>query len=468
MSERVLTNSYGSILPISFVSITLIFLFFIYTVDVDRKSTLEDVRKEAAHIAEITELRLETELEAVHAVLQDVERLMLTSPANLQQSLWEYEKRVEIIKKIGIYFIADGSQSYTNVLPGKTITEQPFFKLTENEPFYWQPRVYTFDSPEMAGRYLVMSQYVDEGWYRQVIVIYIDVELLSQRLTRFEQGACTVSLIFDNNGNNVFQIDTPACDIKSAEMRLPKSTIGRYWYSEVSDDASGDDSVYSIQENNKWAFGVLTIEDTSIAMGPWRDRTEIRLLVSALFFIVVAWLLRKIYLFQSELLSIAMHDGLTGLGNRQYLDAKIPKLQKNAESSDSAFSVILLDLDHFKKINDRYGHEIGDEVLISCSEVLRRNVRDSDYVFRVGGEEFLILLPETDEKNAKNVAERIREAMPASHPKGTTASCGIATRHKGEDVLSLTKRADMALYFSKETGRNLTTTYSPSLCTWEI
>ncbi|WP_434361864.1 GGDEF domain-containing protein [Parasalinivibrio latis] len=467
MKTRILSSTSGSILPMSILSISLIFLFFLYTVDVDRKTTLEDVRTEARHIAEITDLRLENELEGIHAILQDIETLMIASPTNLQHSVREYENRVKIISKVGVYFFDDGTQMYGDGRPNKQILEQPFFKLSEKSPFYWQPKIYDFDDPDMKGQYLVMSQLV-EAWFKHVVVIYIDISALIERLRTDSADACSASVIFDLQGHEVFQLDSQGCGIRLGQDKALQSTVGQYWYSEVTDEVSNSENVVAMKENTDWAYGVLTVEDTSSAMGPWRERTEIRLLVCTLFLAVVIWLLRKIHLFQRELQNIAMHDALTGLGNRQYLERKIPKLLKQADKLGSAFSLILLDLDHFKKVNDRYGHDIGDEVLISCSEVLRKNVRDSDYIFRVGGEEFLILLPEADERIAKSVAERIREAMPVSHPKGTTASCGIATRKKGEDVGSLTKRADMALYYSKEMGRNLATTYSPSLSTWEI
>ena len=120
----------------------------------------------------------------------------------------------------------------------------------------------------------------------------------------------------------------------------------------------------------------------------------------------------------------------------------------------------MIDIDHFKAINDQYGHAIGDRVIASVAEVLRSTAREADNAFRYGGEEFLILLDGTDEAGAKIAAERLRKkisqlTIPAlNSQQHITVSVGCATIKTGETLKALTERADSALYLAKSGGRN--------------
>lgn len=154
---------------------------------------------------------------------------------------------------------------------------------------------------------------------------------------------------------------------------------------------------------------------------------------------------------------LAITDQLTGLNNRCYLDAAIEKYFQSSDRYSEALSVITFDLDHFKYVNDIWGHDIGDEVLKMTSETAKNLLRESDSIFRLGGEEFLVLLPRTDREGAFQVAEKIRKALEGKpHPAAgvTTASFGIAEKVKGEAYSNLYRRADEALYMAKEGGRN--------------
>jgi len=122
--------------------------------------------------------------------------------------------------------------------------------------------------------------------------------------------------------------------------------------------------------------------------------------------------------------------------------------------------LILLDVDHFKKVNDRYGHDVGDLVLKRVAKILQRHTREVDITARLGGEEFLILLPQTDRKGGRNLAERIRksvkkeEILTPTQIVKVTVSCGVATFKEGDNTDTLLKRADQALYRAKEKGRD--------------
>ena len=154
-----------------------------------------------------------------------------------------------------------------------------------------------------------------------------------------------------------------------------------------------------------------------------------------------------------ELISISLRDPLTGLANRRFLDIQLEKVFELARRHGQNQSVIMLDIDHFKVYNDTYGHQGGDQLLMKLAEILTAQMRKSDYVFRYGGEEFLVLLPDTELPMACDAAERLRAAV--EREAGVTISLGVAVYHDGmPDKETLVKEADAALYRAKEGGRN--------------
>ena len=161
-------------------------------------------------------------------------------------------------------------------------------------------------------------------------------------------------------------------------------------------------------------------------------------------------------------ITMALTDALTGLHNRRYLEAHLDGLVKRAEENQKALSVLLFDIDHFKKINDTYGHRVGDEVLMELANRVRRNVRGFDLTARYGGEEFIVVMPDTTMEVAFAVAERLRskiagvEFAPPSMDKGltVTVSIGAAMAGENEPPANLIERADKALYAAKDAGRN--------------
>ena len=158
---------------------------------------------------------------------------------------------------------------------------------------------------------------------------------------------------------------------------------------------------------------------------------------------------------QLEMLSVT--DKLTNLCNRLKLDLTLEAEYGRYIRSSKVFSVILMDVDHFKAVNDTYGHQVGDMVLEAIAEILRSGVRDQDIIGRWGGEEFLVVCPDTDLTDALVVAERLRSGIETYHfsvVNHKTSSFGVATIRSGEMISSLVARADAALYRAKQNGRN--------------
>jgi two-component system cell cycle response regulator len=163
----------------------------------------------------------------------------------------------------------------------------------------------------------------------------------------------------------------------------------------------------------------------------------------------------------AQTIEMAVTDGLTGLNNRRYLDSHLQTLFDRAVGRRRPLSVMITDLDRFKSINDTYGHDGGDAVLREFARRLRKNVRGIDLACRYGGEEFVVVMPDTEPQVAARVAERIRaeiEQAPfqiGGKPVEVTVSVGVSSLQMPSDTVeALMKRADIALYEAKNGGRN--------------
>ena len=158
----------------------------------------------------------------------------------------------------------------------------------------------------------------------------------------------------------------------------------------------------------------------------------------------------------------ARTDSLCNVGNRKAVDETLQFMVSRHKTEKASFGLMLIDIDHFKRINDTFGHQAGDEVLTSISGALRECVRPEDFVGRLGGDEFCILLDGLTEENAEAVGNRIRSTIElydfsvneSGQSTVVTMSMGLAVCRDTDDVLSLYERADKALYKSKELGRN--------------
>jgi diguanylate cyclase len=156
-------------------------------------------------------------------------------------------------------------------------------------------------------------------------------------------------------------------------------------------------------------------------------------------------------------------DALTGLVNRRGFDSTITSLKANAEAGGDPFSIVMIDIDHFKKINDTYGHLIGDRVIQYVAATLKSCVRGGDTAARYGGEEFVLLLPATRTGGAKIVADYVRQALSRARVptlkqgvavSAVTVSSGVTEFRLGESIDDCVRRADQALYVAKRNGRN--------------
>lgn len=173
-----------------------------------------------------------------------------------------------------------------------------------------------------------------------------------------------------------------------------------------------------------------------------------------------------------ESLSMALTDGLTGTFNRRYLDRHLPKLIKRSRTASKPVTLMMFDIDHFKKVNDQYGHIVGDEILKEVAKRIHWRLRSSDLLVRYGGEEFVVVLPYVGLESAEIIAERLRMAISdevfkvPSYEEPIHVTISIGARIDAYSELSekdLLKHADEALYKAKNSGRNKSVIYKDDL-----
>jgi len=158
---------------------------------------------------------------------------------------------------------------------------------------------------------------------------------------------------------------------------------------------------------------------------------------------------------KKELERLIINDPLTNIGNRRFFDDRLHEHLVLSQRYNHPFSLVLFDIDYFKKINDKHGHDVGDKVLVEYTQLIESRLREGDMFARIGGEEFVILLPYTTKDKAYTFAEKLRQFIESSQKiTPITMSFGVVEYVKGDDEKSIFKRADLALYKAKDSGRN--------------
>jgi diguanylate cyclase (GGDEF)-like protein len=162
---------------------------------------------------------------------------------------------------------------------------------------------------------------------------------------------------------------------------------------------------------------------------------------------------------RTQLVQLATKDPLTGAGNRRHLDNKLKEVVNTHRRSGAAASMLIFDLDHFKKVNDVHGHRVGDQILVRITEIVNLRIRVTDGLYRIGGEEFVVVLEGQELERAGHLAEQLRTLVLANElvpDQSVTISLGVAELKPNESEIDWMHRADEALYRAKRAGRNAT------------
>jgi diguanylate cyclase (GGDEF)-like protein len=268
-----------------------------------------------------------------------------------------------------------------------------------------------------------------------------------------ENGLVTVSAEDgEMQGKNIRDIP----GLKSVAESILKSKEGAFEYKLGTQ--SHLLNVRLISEIN-WYLYTEKVEDGSL--DNIRSTLMFNLIACALITAVVLFFTHlTINHYQRRLEIFATSDHLTGLANRDVFDAVAAQALKEMHRSHKPISALMFDIDHFKRVNDTYGHPAGDAVLKGVAQVAKLSLRHSDILCRWGGEEFMVILKNCDAANAATLGEKVRQAIkaaPLQHegtPVPVTVSVGTATLQSGETIEHLTTRADTAMYTAKNTGRD--------------
>ena len=273
------------------------------------------------------------------------------------------------------------------------------------------------------------------------------------------EGTIMLSNTDDYTGSSIRR--TPGLD--KLATRILSSPSGSFTY-----ERDGKTIHLNSRLVEEFQWYLLVEQEEEIVQGKIIDNLMSNLAISAIVSIIVILIANfTINRYQSRLEAMATTDKLTGVFNRHVFDAIFEQVNKNANRQKHSVSFAMLDIDHFKNINDTYGHNAGDQTLKSIVSILNDRLRDSDTVCRWGGEEFVIILPDCDLQRAKHICEEIRKAIERrtvihdKHDIRLTASFGVAEMQRNEDALTLIKRIDNALYESKQKGRNKVSIHIP-------
>ena len=215
------------------------------------------------------------------------------------------------------------------------------------------------------------------------------------------------------------------------------------------------------QENRRLATDRALKEQQLKSLERVRHWQRLALVLGGVLILMLLWLALRQFLRSRRLHRMAMTDPLTGIANRRHIEELARRALAHAGAHGEPLCVLVLDVDHFKAVNDAFGHAVGDQVLVRIAEACRQALRQFDVMGRLGGEEFLIVLPNTRLQVALQIAERLRrtvETLPlANLAPGlqSTASLGVAEAdHEADDLSELVRRADTAMYRAKDAGRN--------------
>lgn len=246
-------------------------------------------------------------------------------------------------------------------------------------------------------------------------------------------------------------------------IRIEQPLRTAYWFTGVSFAVLAAASLF------RAATIFQSPPDTFVGLSSQLPFIPARFLASSLIFMCVTFgfVLMLNYRLITDMQKIALRDGLTGALNRRSLEEEAIRLQARCNRTGETLAIMMIDVDHFKSINDHCGHPVGDKVLQRLTAVAQASIRRDDYFARYGGEEFCILLPSTSEEKARVLADRLRQVYAALTMEfggavlHSTISIGVAdSNHVGLEFHALVTAADQAMYHAKQAGRNRVVAHS--------
>lgn len=436
----------------------------------ERKATLANGEKAAQQIADQTALVSESAIESSRQLLSAMEFLARPPAAGLQpehastrEALLKLKTRHPHIMDL-LIVSADGRiVNWTGDGTPPDIRDREYYTFHARQGntglYLGRPLL----SKVHHGQwFFALSEALrdEQGRLQQVLVAIIDVALLHRQLQRAPAIASSTQVLLAHDGTIYTRTPDHAQFVgkrvgstQEVEMLSPEKPTVTVLRTSLLDHKQRIITFRRISYYPLVAAGSILVDEL---MAAWQLRMGLLgglwLLLSA----TIVWVTRYANALSQAQARLATLDGLTGIQNRRAIMNTASRLKRSQEHAGS-LALMMIDADHFKDINDRYGHLAGDEVLRRLSEVLRTQIRTTDIVGRYGGEEFLVLMPDTGPDGALTLAEKLRQAVANSitTPQPLTISIGVATTSASDASLdqALT-RADDALYRAKAAGRN--------------
>lgn len=379
--------------------------------------------------------------------------------------------------KIDIRLVSDSGGLF--YIPSKSL--KPLADVSDRKYYKVQlsadTRGFSISDPVLSrvtGKWGIPISYPLKNKNAGISIIFAAVEIsnLNQIYEPFRGKPNGKVLLVRNDG--VILAKTPAND-----KILGRSLAGgEFWKNYVHNSLYGTGIFKNVETDNVqcvvsyrkvegFPLYIQITSDMKDILEEWNKMLPGRIaMISLLVIMIIGLVLFILHLLND--LDIAMNkatrssvtDPLTDLFNRRAIHARFIQEIERAERYDYVFSLIMMDIDHFKILNDTYGHDFGDRVLIAISNVLKGNVRKTDIVSRWGGEEFMLLCESVDSRSASILAGKLREIIEAADfeiSEKITCSFGVTEYHKLDTIESMMKRVDEALYASKNEGRNRVT-----------
>lgn len=361
--------------------------------------------------------------------------------------------------------------------PGLRFDDRDYFAVHRRDPAVGLYFSHPFNSRLRDGKLTIgLSRRIDDanGGFAGIALLAVRIEYFQRVLDRIEIGQRGSVFIVMQDGTLLarkpFEADQIGASIAKSANFVPMATHESGTYVGTS-SVDGVRRIYTYARVRGTPLIVAVAPAVSDVLAPWWHRSRIAgalTLALASVFMMVSWLhaftLRDKHRAEAALMRLAATDPLTGLANRRVLDSRLEQEWQRARRSGRPLAVLFIDVDHFKRFNDEYGHACGDEALRAVAECISATVRRSvDVVARYGGEEFAVVLPDTTSESAQGVAEKIRrkvQALDLVRKDGAriavTVSIGCASSvpADGDHAHDLLAAADRQLYVAKAAGRN--------------
>ena len=390
------------------------------------------------------------------------------NPAKMEQYLAKIQQKYQTITA---FFVSEKTRRYyhpTGVL--KTLSaDNPadawYFNLKKRSDNYDINIDHDTAAPNRLSIFVNYKVYDREGNYIGAIGVGLSMKAVAKLIEEYQQRYGRQIYFVDREGKVMLHSSDYSSTIHLQNKAGLKKLFTRILTTPSASVSYAGKNGNTIYLNSRlvpqfnWFLIVEQVND------PASKRIETALIVNILVSIaisIVVLLIAHLTLrgYQRRLENMATKDKLTGAASRQVFDVLFARAVKVAKRKQYPLSLILVDIDYFKNLNDNYGHHYGDQVLMTFSRIISSQVRDEDTLCRWGGEEFLLLLENCNLQRATEIAESIREAVAAyrfqhgKHSIRITLSAGVAQQHNDEPMAQLIERCDQALYEAKEGGRN--------------